>query len=108
MPHQLVVLFRRVTVQLGASFSYFICNAGSVTSRAGFCILQKYRVLRACPCSCRVLTLSFMYLPLTEDDEAVDRFVADLPGVGLYAGSSSSVAVVVESSGMTTSKTHTV
>jgi hypothetical protein len=40
-----------------------------------------------------------MYLPLTEDDEAVDRFVADLPGVlGLYAGESfqPSVAEVVE------------
>jgi subtilisin family serine protease len=62
-------------------------------------ILEQYPKGSLIASSRKIANAIFMYLPLTEDDQAVDRFVTSLPGVlGLYAGEDfhPNVAEVVE------------
>jgi hypothetical protein len=50
-------------------------------------ILEQYPEGSLIASARKITNAVFMYLPLTEDDQAVDRFVTSLPGVlGMYAG----------------------
>jgi hypothetical protein len=50
-------------------------------------ILEKYPKGSLIASARKITNAVFMYLPLTEDDQAVDQFVTSLPGVlGMYAG----------------------
>jgi hypothetical protein len=96
-------LFRRVTIQCSTE-PLFRCSSCAealqveqdhvITS-----ILKEYPKGSHIASALKITNAVFLYLPLTEDDEAVDRFVSSLPGVlRLYAGESfqPSVAEVVE------------
>jgi hypothetical protein len=96
-------LFRRVTIQCSTE-PLFRCSSCAealqveqdsvITS-----VLEQYPKGSLIASARKITNVVFMYLPLTEDDQAVDRFVASLPGVlGLYPGESfhPSAAEVVE------------
>jgi hypothetical protein len=96
-------LFRRVTIQCSTE-PLFKCSSCAEALQVEqdaviSSILEKYPKGSLIASARKITNVVFMYLPLTEDDEAVDRFVTGLPGVlGLYAGESfhPNVAEVVE------------
>jgi hypothetical protein len=96
-------LFRRVTIQCSTEplFKCSSCTEALQVEQDAIItsILEQYPKGSLIASARKITNVVFMYLPLTEDDEVVDRFVAGLPGVlGLYAGESfqPSVAEVVE------------
>lgn len=84
-------LFRRVTIQCSTE-PLFRCSACAEALQVEqdsviASILEDYPTGSLIASARKITNVVFMYLPLTEDDQAVDRFVASLPGVlGLYPG----------------------
>jgi hypothetical protein len=96
-------LFRRVTIQCSTE-PLFRCSSCAEALQIEqdlviSSILEQYPEGSLIASARKITNVVFMYLPLTEDDEVVDRFVANLPGVlGFYPGESfhPNVAEVVE------------